>query len=282
MIEVRNITKKYSSHVAINDLTLNISQSGIYCLLGRNGAGKTTLMKMLAGRIPVTQGQIIIEDKKVLPSAMPRSVVYNESGAEQFNLRISTLIDFAAQLHPDFDRDFAKEMIVRLELDANKKFSKLSLGMKTMLTTIVTLANRSKVVLLDEPTMGFDAIMRHQFNNLLLESYQAHPRVIIVSTHLIDEIAKVTEQLIIIDNGRLLLESHMEDIDEKAYTITGPAKDVAPLIENLNCIGKTYAGSILAAHIYDQNITAMPEGVDVTRMGLQDFFINIVGGNTNG
>ena len=282
MIEINNITKKYGSHAAINGLTLNISQSGIYCLLGRNGAGKTTLMKILAGHIPATQGQITIEGKKVSPYAMPGSVIYNESGAWQFNLKVYTLIDFAAQLQPDFDRDFAMEMVARLELDANKKFSKLSLGMKTMLTTIVTLANRSKTVLLDEPTMGLDAIMRNQFNNLLLESYQAYPRVIIVSTHLIDEIAKVTERLIIIDKGRLLLESDMESIDEKAYTVTGPAKDVEPLIENLNCIAKTYAGSILAAHVNDQNIKAIPEGVSITRMGLQDFFINLVGGDSNG
>jgi len=149
-----------------------------------------------------------------------------------------------------------------------------------MLTTILTLANQSKVVLLDEPTLGFDAIMRHQFNSLLLESYQANPRVIIVSTHLIDEIAKVIERLIIIDKGNLLLEAGMEDIDEKAYTISGHAKDVTPLIENLNCIGKTTAGSVMAAHIYGERITPQ-EGISIDRMSLQDFFINIVGGNSN-
>ncbi|MCL2377962.1 MAG: ABC transporter ATP-binding protein [Defluviitaleaceae bacterium] len=281
MIELKGVTKQYGKQSAINQLSLDIHQNGVYCLLGRNGAGKTTLMKLLAGRIPVTEGQITVDGKKVSPSKMPEEVTYIESSTSQFNLKISALIDISAELQSNFDREFAKEMAARFELDLNKKFGKLSQGMKTMLSTILALSSHSKVVLLDEPTMGFDAIMRHHFNALLMESYQAHPRIIIVSTHLIDEIAKVTERLIIIDKGRNLLETNMEDIDEKAYTITGPANAVAPLIEGLNCIGKTYAGSILAAHIYDENIETLPEGVTITRLGLQDFFINIVGGITD-
>ncbi|MCL2159346.1 MAG: ABC transporter ATP-binding protein, partial [Oscillospiraceae bacterium] len=164
-----------------------------------------------------------------------------------------------------------------------KKFRQLSFGMKTMLTTIITLSNNSKVILLDEPTLGFDAIMRSQFNALLLESYQAHPRVIIVSTHLIDEIAKITERLIIIDSGKILLEAGIDDLDEKAYTLSGSTSLIMPLLDELNCIGKTTMGSVMAAHIYDERI-ALPDGVMIERMGLQDFFINMVsmvGGKNN-
>ena len=180
-------------------------------------------------------------------------------------------------MQDDFDLDFAKEMVERFELDSKKKFKQLSFGMKTMLTTIVTLANNSKVILLDEPTLGFDAIMRDQFNSLLLASYQANPRLIIVSTHLIDEIAKVIERLIIIDKGRILLEAGIDDIDEKAYMISGQQAVILPLLERLNCIGKTAAGSVMAAYIYDERITP-PDGVSIDRLSLQDFFISMVGG----
>jgi ABC-2 type transport system ATP-binding protein len=171
-------------------------------------------------------------------------------------------------------------MAERFELNARRKYKQLSFGMKTMLTTIITLANNTSIILLDEPTLGFDAIMRSQFNTLLLESCNAHPRVIIVSTHLIDEIAKVTERLMIINNGRILLEAGIDEVDEKAYTLSGSAKAVLPLIDGLNCIGKTAAGSVMAAHIYDDRI-APPEGVTLDRLSLQDFFINIVGGTGN-
>jgi ABC-2 type transport system ATP-binding protein len=195
-------------------------------------------------------------------------------------MKASELIDTAAALQDDFDRDFASEMTKRFELNPNKKFKQLSFGMKTMLTTIITLANNSKVILLDEPTLGFDAIMRDQFNTLLLESYQTNPRLIIVSTHLIDEIAKITEQLIIIDNGCILLEAGIDDIDEKAYTLSGSSSLIMPLLDGLNCIGKTTMGSVMAAYIYGERITP-PDGVSIDRMSLQDFFINLVGGKTN-
>jgi len=277
MIEIKNVTKKYGSATAIDRISLNLPEQGIYCLLGRNGAGKTTFMKMLAGHIAATGGQILVDGKRVSTNKMPECVNYIESGSVQFNMRLSELIDTAAYLQDGFDRAFALEMAERFELDLRKRFNKLSFGMKTMLTTIITLANNSKIIMLDEPVLGFDAIMRDQFNTLLLESYHANPRLIIVSTHLIDEIAKVTERLIIIDKGKILVEAGMEDIDEKAYTLLGSAQEVLPLLDNLNCIGKTTAGNVMAAHIYDDRITP-PDGVSIDRLSLQDFFINIVGG----
>lgn len=281
MIEFMNVTKSYGNQaVALDNLSVKISENGIYCLLGKNGAGKTTFMKLLAGYIPITEGGITVDGKQVSPSYMPQSVNFIESGSDQFNMRISELIETANSLQEDFNRDFAFEMAKRFDLALNKRFKSLSFGMKTMLTTILTLANNSRIILLDEPVLGFDAIMRDQFNNLLLESYQNKPRIIIVSTHLIDEIAKITEHLIIINKGRKILYTDINDIDERAYTLTGSTKEVMPLLAGLNCIGKTTIGSMMAAHIYDDRIVP-PNGVTLVRLMLQDFFINIVGGNSH-
>nr|AGS52703.1 putative ABC transporter, ATP-binding protein [uncultured bacterium contig00064] len=277
MVEFNNVTKKYGSTVAINKISLKIHENGIYCLLGRNGAGKTTFMKLLAGFIAATEGNISVDGKKASVGSMPESVNFIESGAVQFNVKVSSLIDMAAQLHDDFDRGFALKMTERFELNPNKKFKHLSFGMKTMLTTIISLAKSSGIILLDEPTLGFDAVMRDQFNSLLLESYHTNPRIIIVSTHLIDEIAKIVERLIIINQGSVLLETGINDIDERAYTLSGLTKAVEPLLEGLNCIGKTIAGNAMAAYIFDKRIE-VPEGVAIDRLSLQDFFINLVGG----
>lgn len=280
MIDFQSVTKKYGSAKAIDNLSLTVDKTGIYCLLGKNGAGKTTLMKLLAGYIGTTEGQIMVDGKAVSPSHMPENVNFIESGSAQFNMRVSDLIETADSLQEEFDRGFALEMAERFDLKPDKKYMQLSFGMKTMLTTILTLANNSKIILLDEPVLGFDAIMRDQFNTLLLESYQSKPRIIIVSTHLIDEIAKVCERLIVINNGKILVHTDIGDIDERAYTLTGPAQVVTPLLTGLNCIGKTTAGSMVAAHIYGDRITP-PQGVMLDRLTLQDFFINIVGGNSH-
>lgn len=280
MIDFSTVSKRYGSTVAIDHLSLNISEDGIYCLLGKNGAGKTTLMKLLAGYIGVTEGEITVDGKAVSPSRMPESVNFVESGSVQFNMRVADLIESAANLQEEFDRDFALEMAKKFGLALNKKYKALSFGMKTMLTTIIVLANNSKIILLDEPVLGFDAITRDQFNTLILESFQSRPRIIIVSTHLIDEIAKVIEQLIIINEGRILLHTDLGDIDEHAYTLTGPVQAVNPLLSGLNCISKTTVGSMVAAHIYGERITP-PDGVTLDRLTLQDFFIKFVGGNSH-
>ena len=275
MIELTGVTKRYGDLAAVDGFTLTLPDSGIYCLLGRNGAGKTTLMKLVAGHIGATAGRIEVDGRRVTPARMPESVTYIEGGGQQFNMRVGDLIDAAAGLQPDFDAAFAHDMVGRFDLAPGKRFRKLSLGMKAMVTTIIALANNSKTILMDELTLGFDAVMRAQFNTLLLESFEAHPRLIVVSTHLIDEIAKVAQRLVVIDHGRLLLEAGIEDIDELAYTLSGPVDAVRPLLAGLNCIGQTVMGSVMAAHVYDRRITP-PPGVAVTNMDLQDFFVNLV------
>lgn len=280
MINLYGITKKYGQTTAIDRMTLDIFDTGIYCLLGRNGAGKTTLMKLIAGHMVSTEGKLKVDGQIVSTGRMPTCVNFIESNSVQFNMRVLDLINSAHSLQNGFDIDFAKKMAKKFGLNENKKYKQLSFGMKTMLTTILCLANNSKIILLDEPVLGFDAIMRDQFNTLLYESYELHPRIIIVSTHLIDEIAKITQKLIIIDKGKVLIQTDIDDIDERAYTLTGTAETVLPLIKNLNCIGKTVIGSMVAAHIYDKRISP-PSGVNIDRISLQDFFINIVGGNNN-
>ena len=276
MIELKAVTKRYKHTMAMDSFSLTIPDTGVYCLLGRNGAGKTTFMKLLAGYISANSGTITIDGTTVSPGRMPDCVSYLESGGTQFNMRVSELIDTACRLQTNFDRDFAQEMTKRFELNPKKRFRQLSLGMRTMLTTIMSLANNSTVILLDEPSLGLDPISRDRFNTMLLESYSAHPRVIIVSTHDIDDIAQVTESLLIMDKGKLLVQAEIDDIDEKAYTLSGPTPEVLPLAKGLNCLATTQTAGLMAAHIFDHRIT-VPQGVSIDRLGLKDFFINLVG-----
>ncbi|MDR1600543.1 MAG: ABC transporter ATP-binding protein [Oscillospiraceae bacterium] len=278
MIEFRNVTKRFGGATALDWVSLNITGNGIYSLLGRNGAGKTTLLKLIAGYIHATEGEVIVDGKPVTPMNAPSCAQFIESNAAQFNMKVGRLLEAASDLQEGFDIAFAKRMLTRFQLNPHKRFNQLSFGMKTMVTTILSLSNNSKALLLDEPVLGFDAIMRSRFNALLYESYELHPRVIIVSTHLIDEIAKITQKLIIINDGRILLQADIDDIDEKAYSLTGPSTILAPALEGLNVIGREAIGGMLAAYIYDRRIKP-PAGVMVDRLSLQDFFIKLVEGD---
>ena len=148
------------------------------------------------------------------------------------------LIRIAGDVQGNFDYDFALEMMDRFELNGKKKYKQLSLGMKTMVSTIICLGSNNSVILLDEPVLGFDAIMRMEFYNLLSESYRRHPRIILISTHIIEEIADTVQYLIILDKGSIRFFDSLETVGSKAFSISGLKGKVEKVSASLNVIAK--------------------------------------------
>ena len=245
-------------------------------LLGRNGAGKTTLLKSIAGYQNITDGCIKVDGKEITTSTLDTGVSYIENFAKHFNLPVRKLLKIASEVNPDYDYDFASEMMERFELDGKKKFSHLSLGMKTMVSTIICLASSKDVILLDEPVLGFDAIMRVEFYDMLTESFKKHPRIIIVSTHIIEEIAKTIEKLIIIDRGSIRFFDTLQSVEAKAFSVSGLQRDVEAATRGLNVIGQSTVGGLVTSYIFD---TPPQESasIEVRPLSLQDFFIQMAG-----
>ena len=276
MIELRNVTKQYGQSSVLNKIDLTVDEPGIYCLLGRNGAGKTTFLKSIAGYQNVTSGQIKVDGKTISTATLDTGVSYIENFAKHFNLPVGKLLRIASEVNADFDHSFAMEMMERFELDRKKKFNQLSLGMKTMVSTIVCLASNRPVVLLDEPVLGFDAIMRVEFYEMLTESFRHHPRIIIVSTHIIEEIAKTIHKLIMIDKGRIRFFDTLQAVEEKAFSVSGLKKDVDAATANLNVIGQDAVGGLVTSYIFDQP-PKHEASLEITPLSLQDFFVQMVG-----
>ena len=276
MIELKQVTKQYGQATVLKNITLAIDEPGIYCLLGRNGAGKTTLLKSVAGYQNITNGTIQVDGKTITTSTLDTGVSYIENFAKHFNLPVRKLLRIASEINPNYDYDFASEMMERFELDGKKKFNQLSLGMKTMVSTIICLASNKSVVLLDEPVLGFDAIMRVEFYDMLTESFQKHPRIIIVSTHIIEEIAKTIQKLIIIDRGSIRFFDTLQSVETKAFRISGLQKDVEVATRNLNIIGQDAVGGLVTSYIFD-NPPEQTASLEIQPLSLQDFFIQMVG-----
>ena len=276
MIELKQVTKRYGQAAVLKNITLSIDEPGIYCLLGRNGAGKTTLLKSIAGYQNITDGCIKVNGKEITTSTLDTGVSYIENFAKHFNLPVRKLLKIASEVNPDYDYDFASEMMERFELDGKKKFNHLSLGMKTMVSTIICLASSKAVILLDEPVLGFDAIMRVEFYGMLTESFKKHPRIIIVSTHIIEEIAKTIEKLIIIDRGSIRFFDTLQSVEAKAFSVSGLQRDVEAATRGLNVIGQSTVGGLVTSYIFD---TPPQESasIEVRPLSLQDFFIQMVG-----
>ncbi|EOS58895.1 hypothetical protein C814_02193 [Anaerotruncus sp. G3(2012)] len=276
MIALEQVTKQYREATVLKNITLSVDEPGIYCLLGRNGAGKTTLLKSIAGYQNITDGTIHVDGKKITTSTLDTGVSYIENFAKHFNLPVRKLLRIASEVNPDYDYSFASEMMERFELDGKKKFNHLSLGMKTMVSTIICLGSNKNVVLLDEPVLGFDAIMRVEFYDMLTESFQKHPRIIIVSTHIIEEIAKTIQKLIIIDKGSVRFFDTLQSVETKAFSVSGLQKDVDAATQNLHTIGQDTVGGLVTSYIFD----TPPEqtaSLEIRPLSLQDFFIQMVG-----
>lgn len=276
MIELKQVTKEYGRSAILKNITLTVAEPGIYCLLGRNGAGKTTLLKSIAGCQNITAGTIQVDGRTITTAALDTGVSYVENFARHFNLPVGKLLRIASEVNPSYDYEFALEMMERFELDGKKKFRHLSLGMKTMVSTMICLASSKSVVLLDEPVLGFDAVMRMEFYDMLTESFRRHPRIIVVSTHIIEEIARTIQKLIIIDKGRICFFDTLQSVEAKAFSVSGLQKDVEAAVGNRNVIGRDTVGGLATAYIFD-NPPEQAEGLDVRPLSLQDFFIQMVG-----
>ena len=276
MIELKQVTKQYGQATVLKNITLTVDEPGIYCLLGRNGAGKTTLLKSIAGYQNITSGTIQVDGKTITTSTLDTGVSYIENFAKHFNLPVRKLLRIASEVNPNYDYDFASEMMERFELDGKKKFNHLSLGMKTMVSTIICLASNKEVILLDEPVLGFDAIMRVEFYDMLTESFQKHPRIIIVSTHIIEEIAKTIQKLIIIDKGSVRFFDTLQSVETKAFRVSGLQKDVEAATRGLHVIGQDTVGGLVTSYIFD-NPPEQAASLEIHPLSLQDFFIQMVG-----
>lgn len=276
MIELRQVTKRYGQAAVLKNITLTVGEPGIYCLLGRNGAGKTTLLKSIAGYQDITDGSITVGGRAISTAAMDTGVSYIENFARHFNLPVRKLLKIASEVNPEYDYDFASEMMERFELDGRKKFNHLSLGMKTMVSTIICLASNREVILLDEPVLGFDAIMRVEFYDMLAESFEKHPRIIIVSTHIIEEIAKTIEKLIIIDRGSILFFDTLRAVETKAFSVSGLQSAVEAATQGLKVIGQDTLGGLVTRYIFDRPPEPAAQ-IEICPLSLQDFFIQMVG-----
>ena len=276
MIELSGVTKQYGQTAVLKDVSLTIDEPGIYCLLGRNGAGKTTLLKSIAGYQNISYGEIRVNNQLNTTATLDTGVSYIENFAKHFHLPVKKLLHIAGEVNPNYDFAFATEMMERFELDGKKKFHHLSLGMKTMVSTIICLASNKNVILLDEPVLGFDAIMRVEFYNMLSESFQKHPRIILVSTHIIEEITKTIQKLIILDKGRIRFFDTLQAVEKQAYSISGLKSDVEAATKNLNVIGQDSVGGLVTSYIFDTPPKQIAS-LEIHPLTLQDFFIQMVG-----
>ncbi len=217
LVTARNVSKHFGATRAVDNVSFDIEQGKILGLIGPNGAGKTTLLKALLGltdcdgdlsvlgldpfrqRRELMQNICFIADVAVLPRW----------------IKVSQLLDFVEATHPNFNRARSEELLNDTKIKRNSKVRELSKGMVTQLHLSIIAAIDAKLLVLDEPTLGLDIIFRKEFYSNLLSDYFDENRTILVTTHQVEEIENILTDVMFIVDGKILLDSPMDDIAEQ-------------------------------------------------------------------
>src|SRR5699024_2616217 len=201
VVELRHLTKTYKTTTALNDVSLSIEQDSIYGLLGRNGAGKTTLMSILTAQNFATSGEVEVFGENPYENArvLSRMCFVRESQKYPEDSNAKHALANARLFFPHWDQALAEELIDEFRLPLKTTIKKLSRGQQSAVGVIIGLASRAEITFFDEPYLGFDAVARQTFYDRLIADYADHPRTVVLSSHLIDEVADLIENVIVID-----------------------------------------------------------------------------------
>lgn len=217
LIEFRNMSKNYGAKQALIDINLKIEKGKIYGLLGPNGSGKTTLIKIINDLLQPSSGEILIkgkepgiESKKII-SYLPERTYLN------MNMKVSELIQFFKDFYQDFDEKKALKLLNKLKINENDKLKNMSKGTKEKVQLVMVMSRKADLYILDEPIGGVDPASRDYILDTILTNFNEGSSIIIC-THLIADIEKILDQVIFINQGKIVLNEDADTIRKKKKT----------------------------------------------------------------
>lgn len=283
-IEINSISKKYGKTVALNDINLTIKSNLIYGLLGRNGAGKTTLLNLISNRIFPTSGEILLGGEKVMENDRALNKIFYMTEANTFprDVKVKNAYKWISEIYKSFDMEYANALSDKFELDTSKKIKQLSTGYASIFKAIVTLASNADVLLFDEPVLGLDAYHRNMFYEELIKNYSENPKTIVISTHLIEEVAGVLEEIVIIKRGKIIKQESNEELLSTAYTVSGDNNNVDQYLKSKVCIGVKTMGEFKMSTVLEDvknKDYELANKLDLKfgKAELQKLFVNLTG-----
>lgn len=270
VIESKNLTKTYGNFKALRDLSFTIKENTITGLIGRNGAGKTTLLKLLTGFYHPTSGdvQVFSQDPFNNLKVSANLIFIDDQMVFPPGLNLGDLLKSAEHFYPNWDAELAKRLFDYFDLRPKMSHHHLSKGMKSTFNMIVGLTSRCAITIFDEPTTGMDASVRKDFYKALLKDYIEHPRTIIFSSHLLNEIDSFLEDILLIKNGEKVLHMPVIDLKEYAIGISGKAEAVASITEHMEILHQETFGNGSSYKVV-HNIFTVETRLEAKRLGLE-------------
>ncbi len=280
MMNVKNLYKSYGTKQVLSNLSFGVNENGIIGLIGKNGSGKTTLLKLLAGRLEKTQGIISIFGKDPMDHISTQSqLIYTYHNLEYDKpLSLKSILFNYNLMFPQFDMEFAQKLMNYFELSPKMKYKQLSKGMGSTFNFLCALACRCPLTMFDEPILGMDVTVRRDIYQILLRDFTEHPRIVIVSSHLLSELEGILSHLLLLDNGALTLDSSMDEIRQSAYRLDGENTALVNFSEGKKIIAHK-TGALQSFSVIHEPLTeeitqkAHQQGLDISTVRVEDLCI---------
>ncbi|MEU4593065.1 ABC transporter ATP-binding protein [Micromonospora aurantiaca (nom. illeg.)] len=288
VVAAAGLTKRFGEVTALDDVTFTLTGNKIYGLLGRNGAGKTTLMQLITGQNNGISGDLTLFGERPYENerALSRVVFIKESQTYPTTYQIRHVLSLARRLFPNWDEDFAQSLVDDFDLPRKRNVRKLSRGMLSALGVTIGLAARAPLTFFDEPYLGLDAVARQLFYDRLLADYAENPRTVVLSTHLIDEVADLIEHVLLLDRGKLLLDAPSDELRGEVMEASGPAGAVdefaaAHRVLHRGQLGGAVRASLRGSFDNAERMRARKLGIDLAPLSLQQAVVRLTTERTN-
>lgn len=215
IIKIENLSHRYGRKLALDDISLEIPRGRVFGLVGENGAGKTTLIKHLLGSLCPDEGKVTvfgIEPTRDPTAVLSRIGYLSEDRDLPQWMRVRELMRYTQAFYPDWDSTYAEELRERFRLDENARVRTLSRGEKARAGLLMALAHRPEILLLDEPSSGLDAVSRRDILSVIVKSVAEEGRTVVLSSHLLDEVERVVDDVAMFRNGKLELLMPVDEL----------------------------------------------------------------------
>ncbi|MDQ0425758.1 MULTISPECIES: ABC transporter ATP-binding protein [Cellulomonas] len=281
-VELQGVTQRFGDVVALDDVSLTVRPGTITGLLGRNGSGKSTLGSLLAAFRRPTAGRVLVDGEEPWENerVVPGVCFVRESGDVLDDFSIKDNLAYVSGARPTFSHELAGELLDLFELDPKRKPGKFSRGKKSAFGIVLGLASRAPLTILDEVHLGLDAPSRYAFYDALLADYAAHPRTIVLSSHLIGEIERLVEDVVVLDRGRVLVAQDAETLRAEGVSVTGPAAAVEAFVAGREVLatqrlGGTTQATVRGGVAEGDVRRARQDGLELGPVPLQDLFVHL-------
>lgn len=236
ILEIKNLTKYYGNILAVKNLSLSLNEGEVFGFIGPNGAGKSTTIRSIMNLINKTEGTILINGNKLDKddTSIKEMIGYLPSEINLYeDLTVKEMLDYHESFYKKNIHKKRCELVKKLKLNENKKIEDLSLGNLKKVGIVLALMHNPKILILDEPTSGLDPIMQQIFYELL-ENEKKKGTTILYSTHILNEISKICDQVGIIKEGRLLKVETIEELQKKNLVfVTIESEEIEKIISDL-------------------------------------------------